>query len=141
MESVLGRYSKSESEASLRRGAASGRCTAGLGDRSCKCHVSGTRRSSIRLFIAGNVSGSGQKRRVLDADISVIVKFAKLYTYLVIMDGLHFQHGLPDPCPWSGFSGKQPVLSAQGRLLRRAARFPAEADILHFTALYICDKR
>lgn len=78
VESVLGRYSKSESGASLRRGAASGRCTAGLGDRSGKCHVSGTQRSSVPLFIAGDVSGSGQRRRVLDADISVIVLNTKV---------------------------------------------------------------
>lgn len=74
--------------------AATGRYTAALGDTSYKCHVSGTKRSSVRLFIAVNVSGSGQKRRVLDADVNVIVKCAKLYRciYIIlyyIMAGLH----------------------------------------------------
>lgn len=75
--------------------AATRRYTAGLGDRSYKCHVSGTKRGSIRLFIAANVSGWGQKRQVLDADINVIVRFAKLYVHIFyIMDGLHFHvHG------------------------------------------------
>lgn len=101
IENVLGRYSTSESDFfffffNLYGGwAATRRYTAGLGDRSYKCHVSGTKRGSIRLFIAANVSGWGQKRQVLDADINVIVRFAKLYVHIFyIMDGLHFHvHG------------------------------------------------